>query len=72
MLFRKSRCQCSPDKTNIKFIEKLLVSDSSIIVGRKLLPGIYSIDKDDVQKERNEPGSAKVGFQIDDLKSNSD
>ena len=27
-------------------------------MGRKLLPGIYSLGKDDVQKERNEPGSA--------------
>ena len=41
-----------------KILEKLLVSDSSIIMGRKLLPGIYSLGKDDVQKERNEPGSA--------------
>ena len=42
----------------MRFLEKLLVSDSSIIMGRKLLPGIYSLGKDDVQKERNEPGSA--------------
>ena len=36
-----------------------MVADSSIIMGRKLLPGIYSLGKDDVQKERNEPGSAQ-------------
>lgn len=40
-------------------IEKLLVSDSSIIMGRKLLPGFYSLSKNDVPIERNEPGSAK-------------